>query len=65
MMRLLLALACLLVACHHDGDAATKPEPDQGSSQPKLDLATVGPAPPHWTDQVPARIVFDETRTSR
>ncbi len=28
-------------------------------------LAAVEPAEPHWTDPVPGRVVFDETRTSR
>ena len=28
-------------------------------------LAPAQPAEPHWTDPVPARIVFDEARTSR
>jgi cobalt-zinc-cadmium efflux system membrane fusion protein len=28
-------------------------------------LGTPSPSEPHWTDPVPARIVFDETRTSR
>src|SRR5262249_45717541 len=46
-------------------DAAPKVDPNAGSSQPKFELATVGPAPPHWTDAVPARVVFDETKTSR
>lgn len=53
-----------LVACHH-GEAAAPDDPSSGSAQLTYDVVTVQATPPHWTDEVPARIVFDETRTSR
>jgi RND family efflux transporter MFP subunit len=56
-------VAMALVACHHDQEAPI----DQGGSLDDTvhDFATVAAAPPRWTDEIPARIVFDETRTSR
>ncbi|HEX3762821.1 MAG TPA: efflux RND transporter periplasmic adaptor subunit [Kofleriaceae bacterium] len=59
-LYLLLALA----ACHR-GEAAPPEDLSGGSADIKYDVVTVQPTPPHWTDEVPARIVFDETRTSR
>jgi len=57
---LLLALA----ACHH-GEAAPPEDLTGGSAQIRYDVVTVQATPAHWTDEVPARIAFDETRTSR
>src|SRR5579863_10070591 len=58
-------LALLAPACGGHGEAAPSEDPNNGSSAPQYETATVGAAPPHWTDEIPARIVFDETRTSR
>ena len=52
-------------ACHHEASGKSGDSPAVTPSQPQLELATVGAAPPHWTDEIPARVVFDETRTSR
>lgn len=59
---LLLAAA----ACHREGAASNgSGELSAGTNRVQLDLATVAAAPPHWTDEIPARIVYDEMRTSR
>jgi RND family efflux transporter MFP subunit len=63
-MKWSLAILCALTACHH-GEAAAPDDPSSGSAQLKYDAVIVQATPPHWTDDVPARIVFDETRTSR
>jgi cobalt-zinc-cadmium efflux system membrane fusion protein len=40
-------------------------DPDSGSGSAQFDTTVVGPTAPQWTDAVPARIIFDETHTSR
>lgn len=63
-MKRQLYLAVALAACHRI-DSVTADDLDSGPAQAKYDLVTVEATPPHWTDDLPARIVFDETRTSR
>lgn len=53
-----------VAACHHSAPASPG-DPEGGSDRIKYDLVTVQPAQPHWTDDIPARVMFDETRTSR
>jgi len=63
-MRGLALVLALALGCGSRSDGA--PSEDQsGSATVAYETATVGAAPPHWTDEIPARIVFDETRTSR
>ncbi len=59
---LLLAAA----ACQHDkASAAGSGELTAGTDRVQVELAQVAPAPPQWTDEIPARIAFNEARTSR
>ncbi len=57
-------LFAMCAACGHRADA-TATEPAAPVNKVQYELATVGQAAPHWTEDIPARIVFDETRTSR
>jgi len=59
-----IAVLFAVAACHH-GAPASPGDTEGGSDRIKYDLVTAQPAKPHWTDDIPARIVFDETRTSR
>ncbi len=59
-----LMLMTVCAACGHSADA-TSTEPPPPVNKVQYDLATVGQAAPHWTEDIPARIMFDETRTSR
>lgn len=53
-------------ACHHESAAnGGSAELSAGTDKVQVELVAVAPAPPHWTDEIPARIVFDETHTSR
>jgi RND family efflux transporter MFP subunit len=61
----LAVLALVAAACSGHSSAAPSEDPNSGSASAPYDTAVVGAAPPHWTDEIPARIVFDETRTSR
>lgn len=63
-MKSRIYLLFALAGCHH-GEAAPPEDLSGGSAAIKYDVVTVEPTPAHWTDEVPARIVFDETRTSR
>lgn len=63
-MKQYVFLALALAGCRH-GETSAPDDQSNGSAQIKYDLVTVQVTPPHWTDDVPARIVFDETRTSR
>ena len=63
-MKSYLYFLVALAACHRS-EPADSDDLGSGSAQIKYDLVTVDATPPHWTDDVPARIVFDETRTSR
>ncbi len=67
MMKHLVILGLLAGGCGHRGDAAepATTDPAGGSSQPKFETVAVIASPAHWTDDVPARIIFDETHTSR
>ncbi len=58
-------LILVAAACSGHSNASPEPAPDEMSGSNKLESVVVGPAPAHWTDQVPARIIFDETQTSR
>jgi RND family efflux transporter MFP subunit len=62
---LALALALANGACGKHSTAAPSEDPSAGSAAATYETVPAGPAPPHWTDDIPARIVFDETRTSR
>jgi RND family efflux transporter MFP subunit len=56
----------VLAACQHDKATANgSADMSAGTDRVQVELAQVAPAPPHWTDEIPARIVFDETHTSR
>jgi len=67
MCRALASLLLVAAACGHraSSEPAADPNAGTGSGGIQYELATVGAAPPRWTDPIPARIVFDETRTSR
>jgi RND family efflux transporter MFP subunit len=61
-----IALLLAATACKHDKAAAQgSAEINAGTDRVAVELAQVAPAPPHWTDEIPARIVFDEAHTSR
>src|SRR5579884_3516697 len=69
-MRNLLFLAVVapvVGACHADAPAApaTDDRPGNAVDWSTLSYATIAATPPHWTDDISARITFDETRTSR
>nr|HEX4314219.1 efflux RND transporter periplasmic adaptor subunit [Kofleriaceae bacterium] len=56
-----------LGACH-TADSAPPPPEDPGGSAidwSTLSYTAIAPTPPHWTDDISARITFDETHTSR
>lgn len=56
------ALAAL-AACH--SSLAAGPEPATGADKPTITYATAVACPARWSDEVSARIAFDESRTSR
>ena len=68
-MYRLLATTLALAGCHA---SASTPSETGGPDLPAtpvdwttLTYATVAPVGAHWTDEIPARITFDETHTSR
>ncbi len=64
--RLAIVLFALAACGHAESKNVKGDDDDRGSAkQQPLELVAVGPAPPHWTDVIPARVVFDETHTSR
>jgi RND family efflux transporter MFP subunit len=67
-IALALVVSVLPAACH-TASSAEIPDKDEGANTPvdwrTLSYATVGPVAPHWTDDIPARITFDEQHTSR
>ena len=67
MRCILLALLLSAAACQHDKAraAGSGEELTAGNSDVQVELAQVAPAPPHWTDEIPARIAFNEAKTSR
>ena len=52
-----------LAACH--SSLAAGPEPATEAARPTITYATAVACPAHWSDEVSARIAFDESRTSR
>ncbi len=60
-------LLVLLLTCQCDkGGSKDKPQGDEtAANKVQYETVVVGAAPPHWTDEVPARVQVDEQRTSR
>ena len=61
-------LLASIAACHPSSASEVIDDKDRTSSPSDwqaLSYTTIAPTPPHWTDAIPARIAFDETRTSR
>jgi RND family efflux transporter MFP subunit len=64
-MRAFLAFVVLAVAaCGHKASSAPDEDPT-ALNKVQYETAIVAAAPPHWTDDIPARVQYDETRTSR
>jgi len=64
------AVSFVLIAqfgCRGRSEAANEPPPvaPRRTEWSSLQIAKVAPIGPHWTSYFPARIAFDETRTSR
>jgi cobalt-zinc-cadmium efflux system membrane fusion protein len=64
------AMSFVLIAqfgCRGSSEAANEPPPiaPRRTQWSSLQIAKVAPIGPHWTSYFPARIAFDETRTSR
>lgn len=66
MRALPITLVLAIAGCGRKASPMSLPDDsDSGSGSAQFDTTIVGPAAPHWTDTVPARIIFDETHTSR
>lgn len=55
--------AFALAACH-TGEASPAIDSELAAT-PSYDVVTVEALAPHWTDDIPGRVAFDETRASR
>jgi RND family efflux transporter MFP subunit len=58
-------LLVLLLACDKGGAKAQPQGEETAANKVQYETTVVGAAPPHWTDEIPARVQVDEQRTSR
>lgn len=63
-MKYVVVIALAAAACGHKAQSAPDEDPTAKNTV-QYDTAIAGEAPPHWTDDIPARIQYDETKTSR